>query len=168
MNLSVYDSSYFCWYLIRGAKSWKDPQEVVWSFPMQWDKINYTVAAPNMYFLKTPCACIASAWPLFHSPCTWKAFINIESKLILLPIISGPSKTHSGVVISPSLPQDYRLSARSPLMPVSQNSLVQLNRLTTSHRSCFPTLMSYGFHYCLICLHVSVSVASKTKARVPI
>lgn len=72
------------------------------------------------------------------------------------------------VVISPPLPQNYLLSPRSPLMSVSQTSLAQLNRLTASRRSCFLTLMSYVFHCHLICLHVSLSVPSKTKARVPV
>lgn len=89
-----YYPRYFCWCLIKRVNTWKDLQEI-WSFPMQWDKISSTVAVPTKYFLKMPCAHIASACPLFHSPCIWRAFINVWSKLILLPIISGPSKTQS-------------------------------------------------------------------------
>lgn len=70
-------------------------KEMVWSFPMQWDKISSTVAALYMYFLKMPCACKAGTCPLFHSSCIWKAFINIWSKLILLSVTSGSSKTYS-------------------------------------------------------------------------
>lgn len=101
--------------LERTCKRWSGPSPCRETRPaLQW-------LPHTCIFLKMPCACRAGACPLFHSPCIWKALINIWSKLILLPIISGPSKTHSGYFSFLLL---LKTAFYLPETPLSQRSLV--------------------------------------------
>ena len=105
---------------------------------------------------------IAGAWPLFHSAYTWKAFINMWSKLIFLPIISGPSKTRGGNFSSSSSKLPF--ICQKLVNPCVSDSLVQLNRLPTSCRSYFPTLICISLLSDLSTCFLKCTVQNQSKS----